>query len=114
MSKAKGERTDPLDQIKAQMAANDENIALLKDYQQQMIEAGDTGSEVYQQLIDKIKELEEAQKGYGSTIAGVINLQERKDEQDEQEAQRLEVKKKLYEDLMSTAQSLGSGLQSLG
>ena len=75
MSKAKGERTDPLDQIKAQMAANDENIALLKDYQQQMIEAGDTGSEVYQQLIDKIKELEEAQKGYGSTIAGVINLQ---------------------------------------
>lgn len=114
MSKAKGERTDPLDQIKAQMDANDDQIASLKAYQQQMIEAKDTGTELYQELTDKIKELEEAQKGYGDTIAGVINLQEKKDEQDRQEAQRLEAKKQLYEELMSTAQSLGSGLQSLG
>ena len=114
MSKAKGERTDPLDQIKAQMDANDDQIASLKAYQQQMIEAKDTGTELYQELTDKIKELEEAQKGYGDTIAGVINLQEKKDEQDKQEAQRLEAKKQLYEELMSTAQSLGSGLQSLG
>ena len=114
MSKAKGERTDSLDQIKAQMDANDDQIASLKAYQQQMIEAKDTGTELYQELTDKIKELEEAQKGYGDTIAGVISLQEEKDEQDRQEAQRLEAKKQLYEDLMSTAQSLGSGLQSLG
>lgn len=114
MSKAKGERTDSLDQIKAQMYANDDQIASLKAYQQQMIEAKDTGTELYQKLTDKIKELEEAQKGYGDTIAGVISLQKKKDEQDRQEAQRLEAKKQLYEDLMSTAQSLGSGLQSLG
>lgn len=114
MSKAKGERTDSLDQIKAQMDANDDLIASLKAYQQQMIEAKDTGSEPYQALTDKIHELEEVQKGYGDTIAGVINIEKKKDEQDKQEAKRLEAKKQLYEDLMSTAQSLGSGLQSLG
>lgn len=114
MSKAKGERTDPLDQIKAQMDANDDQIASLKAYEEELRKKGATETEVYNQLIDKIHELEEAQRGLGSTVGGIINLQDQKEQKDKEEAQNLETKKQLYNDLMSTAQSLGSIFKSTG
>ena len=96
-----------LEGLKAQMDANDRLLNSFASLAGKYEELGQTGTEEYQQIIDKIYELIEAQRLLGGQV------QETQKVQDE-EAKKIEAKKKLYEDLMSTAQSLGSGLQSLG
>lgn len=107
IAKNRGKATDPLEDIKAQMDSNDSMMNSLSELASQYEKIGATGAEEYQKLIDKIYELIEAQKLLGNQVQEI-------QEQHDIEAEKIETKKKLYEDLMSTAQSLGSGLQALG
>ena len=85
------------------MDSNDSMMNSLSELASQYEKIGATGAEEYQKLIDKIYELIEAQKLLGNQVQEI-------QEQHDIEAEKIETKKKLYEDLMSTAQSLGSGL----
>ena len=100
--------------IKARMDANDKMIESYRELEEEYKRLGVTGGEELDKITQKILELLAANDMLGASARQLIKDQDDKEKADEEEKKRTEEKQKLYEDLMSTAQSLGSIFQATG
>lgn len=102
--------TTTLSGIESQMNFNDSLISQLETLKQKYEELGQTGSDAYSNVCNKIKETKDAQDDLGESAKV---LQERQ-EQEEKEIENLEKLAQSYHIVSSAVSDLGSAFSNLG